>query len=142
LDVAPWLTVAKRELSLDVREIIGSGHNPRIVAYHATTSLSAADDETPWCSSFINFCMEESGIKGTDSALARSWTAWGRGLADPLAGCVAVLSCPARGAGAGHVGLFMGEKDDKIHLLGGNQGNRVSIAPFEQARVIAYRWPD
>ncbi|HLF96154.1 MAG TPA: TIGR02594 family protein [Methylococcaceae bacterium] len=141
-DMAPWLTAAKRELSLDVGEIAGSDHNPRIVAYHATTSLSATDDETPWCSSFINFCMEEAGVHGTGSALARSWTGWGRSLSDPLSGCVVVLNSLTRGPEAGHVGFYMGEKNGKVHLLGGNQGNRVSIAPFEKTRVIAYRWPD
>jgi len=34
-------------------------------------------------------------------------------------------------------------QDDKGRLLvlGGNQGNAVSIAPFDRSRVSGYRWP-
>jgi len=142
VDSAPWLRVAKRELSLDVKEIKGSNDNPRIIAYHATTSLSANDDETPWCSSFVNFCMEEAGIRGSDSAAARSWENWGKKLDKPNIGCVVVLERPAGGPNAGHVGFYVGEKDNEIHLLGGNQGNKVCIAPFKNTRVITYRKPD
>ncbi len=139
VDDIPWLTVAKRELSLDVKEIKGAQDNPRIVAYHATTSLSADDDETPWCSSFVNFCMKEVGIKGTDSAAARSWAKWkwGKELKQPVIGCVVVLTRP----GGGHVGFYLGEKDGEIQLLAGNQGNKVSIAPVKKSRVISYQWP-
>ena len=44
--------------------------------------------------------------------------------------------------GGGHVGFVVGE-DDKgnILLLGGNQGNRVSIASFPKTRITAYVWP-
>ena len=141
IDNAPWLAVAKKELSLDVKEIKGSNNNPRIVAYHSTTSLSANDDETPWCSSFVNFCMKESGLDGTNSAEARSWENWGKELDNPIPGCVVVLDRPAGGVHAGHVGFYLIEKDNKVHLLGGNQGNKVCIVPFEKNRIIAYRWP-
>jgi len=141
VDGTPWLTVAKRELSLDVKEIKGDQDNPRIVAYHNTTNLSANDDETPWCSSFVNFCMKEGGIDGTHSALARSWEKWGKRLNQPTTGCVVVLERPAGGANAGHVGFYLGEQNNEIHLLGGNQGDKVCIAPFKKNRVIAYRWP-
>jgi hypothetical protein len=26
-------------------------------------------------------------------------------------------------------------------VLGGNQGNAVTVAPFDRARVLGYRWP-
>jgi uncharacterized protein (TIGR02594 family) len=141
IDSTPWLTVAKRELSLDVEEIKGSQDNPRIVAYHDTTTLSANDDETPWCSSFVNFCMKEAGINGTHSALARSWEKWGKKLDQPATGCVVVLERPAGGANAGHVGFYLAEQGSEIQLLGGNQGDKVCIKPFKKNRVIAYRWP-
>ena len=35
------------------------------------------DDETAWCSSFVNWVMEKSGNTGTDSALALSWKNYG-----------------------------------------------------------------
>lgn len=138
---SPWLAVAKKELALDVKEIQGVDNNSRIVAYHATTSLSANDDETPWCSSFVNFCMEEAGVQGTGSATARSWENWGKKLDNPILGCVIVLERPAGGTNAGHVGFYLNEQNNKFFLLGGNQGDKVCIVPFEKSRIIAYRWP-
>ncbi len=66
-----------------VEELPGAAHNPRILEYHRTTTLghgAASKDETPWCSSFVNFCMVMSGFRGTNSASARSWLKWGSGL--------------------------------------------------------------
>ncbi|HEX5760734.1 MAG TPA: TIGR02594 family protein [Thermoanaerobaculia bacterium] len=69
----------------------GLADNPRIVEYHRTTSLRATDDEVPWCSAFVNWCMREAGLRGTGSAAARSWLTWGSRLATPRRGCVTVL---------------------------------------------------
>lgn len=65
-----WMRIARGELGQ--REIAGAAHNPRIVAYHQTTSLRASNDETPWCASFVNWAMEKAGHKGTGSAAAIS----------------------------------------------------------------------
>ena len=45
--------------------------------------------------------------------------------------------------GVGWLLGFVAGVDDsgRLMVLGGNQGNRVSIAPFDKARVIGYRWP-
>ena len=67
----PWIDIAKGEMHQ--AEIPGPMANPRIVEYHATTSLKATFDEVPWCSAFVNWVMEQAGIKGTGSAKARSW---------------------------------------------------------------------
>jgi hypothetical protein len=29
----------------------------------------------------------------------------------------------------------------RLMVLGGNQGNAVTVAPFDRARVLGYRWP-
>ena len=62
----PWLAFAAKELDSDVVEIGGRGHNPRILEYHASTSLSANRDETPWCSSFVNWCFAQAETRGTN----------------------------------------------------------------------------
>ncbi|HMG50980.1 MAG TPA: glycoside hydrolase domain-containing protein, partial [Inquilinus sp.] len=64
------IDVARAELALNVQEIPGAQNNPRIVMYHATTSGGAAPDETAWCSSFVNYCVEQTGLRGTDSKWA------------------------------------------------------------------------
>jgi uncharacterized protein (TIGR02594 family) len=84
-------------------EISGPEDNPRIVAYHQTTTLGADENETPWCSSFVNWYVEQGGLQGTRSALARSWLDSGKPLTTPRRGYIVVLS---RGSNAqqNHVG--------------------------------------
>ncbi len=138
-DVA-WFEIAKQEEENDIREISGGEHNPRIIEYHQTTSLKATDDETPWCSSFVNWCMEKAGYSGTGSAAARSWLKWGEQLDAPRTGCLVVLK-RGKNPTQGHVGFYWADKSPRILLLGGNQGNEVSISSYSKADVIDYRWP-
>lgn len=133
-----WLRLARRELGIS--EIAGPEHNPRILEYHDHTSLDAERDEVHWCSSFVNFCIQQAGLTGTRSAMARSWLKWGRPIDEPRPGCVVVLR---RGKPpSGHVGFFIKEENNRLFLLGGNQGDRVCIVSFPRWDVIGYRWPD
>lgn len=64
----PWFEIAHNELG--VKEVTGSGDNPRIVAYHRSTTLdahSASNDETPWCSSLMNCYVVPRREINTDS---------------------------------------------------------------------------
>jgi uncharacterized protein (TIGR02594 family) len=118
-------------------EVPGAGANQQIIAYHARTSLSAKSDETPWCASFVSWALEMADMISAHSARAMDYAGWGRELRQPAIGCIVVL----RRVGGGHVGFWMGERDGKVLVLGGNQGNRVSIAPYKLDDVVAYRWP-
>jgi len=127
---APWMDVAKKEIG--VMEISGPGNNSRITEYHSTTKLNAKNDETAWCSSFANWTLNQSGIKGTDSAAASSWLIWqgGTQLDKPAYGSIAVVGNPVT-----HVGFVAGQSDrGGIILLGGNQGpegsGSVNYSPF------------
>lgn len=136
-NAARWMAIAEQELARGVVEVGGAAHNQRILEYHATTTLGAREDEVPWCSSFANFCVTEAGFTGTNSALARSWESWGKSAPALAPGVIVVLS---RGdPPKGHVGFFVGMDGDRVRLLGGNQGNRVSIASYDANRVIARR---
>lgn len=136
----PWYQIAVREMSTGIDEIPGhDAHNPRIVEYHQATSLKATDDETPWCSSFINWCMMKAGGTRTDSAMARSWLNWGKKLDEPRKGCVVIFSRPPNPA-SGHVALFEEIRGNRIHVLGGNQSNQVNISSYPAERLLSYRW--
>lgn len=140
-DVPDWL--ARARTFIGTREIPGDDHNPLILEWLGTTSLGrwgASRDETAWCSAFVNAMMLAEGIEGSGSAMARSWLGWGVELEDPRPGCVVVLR---RGAPpAGHVGILERADGESVHLLGGNQGNEVSVRAYPRSRVIGYRWPD
>lgn len=138
----PWMLIARAEIG--TKELPGKADNPRIVEYLATTRLPDAmhHDETPWCSAFCNWVFEQLKFNRTRSASARSWLSWGVTIERPTIGCVVVLSRPSAGHGSGHVGFYAGEADESgLLVLGGNQGNQVSIKRYPKARVLGYRTP-
>jgi uncharacterized protein (TIGR02594 family) len=135
----PWMPIALGEQG--VKESPGTGDNPRVVEYLKSTNLGTphnANDETPWCSAFVNWCIERAGYEGTDSAWARAWLNWGKPVAMPKRGCIVVLS---RGASSGHVGFYIGERGDSIKVLSGNQRDAVNISAYPKVRVLGYRLP-
>lgn len=138
-DLPQWYTIALDELGTS--EIYGKKNNPRILEYHKATTLKAEDDETSWCSSFVSWCLEKSGVKSTKSAAARSYLSWGKELEYPVEGCIVVLK-RGNSSWQGHVGFFVREDRDTVSLLGGNQGDAVSIAKFSKSKLLGYRWPD
>ncbi len=131
---AAWMKVARAEMGVTEDP---QGSNPRIEAYHASTEGGAADDAVAWCASFVNFCVEAAGVRGTRSKAARAWLDWGVDAGDFVPGCIVVLK---RGSPPkGHVGFFAGFESGRIKLLGGNQGNQVAVASFDVDRVLARR---
>lgn len=134
---APWLSIAYGELGQ--REIAGDKDNPRIVEYHKATTLKASDDETPWCSSFVCWCLERAGYRHTKSARARDFIDHEsmERLQAPRLGCIVVMTRK----GGGHVGFLVDDKPNVCNLIGGNQGDAVSIRDYPANRVIGYFWP-
>lgn len=135
-DPPPWLIVAERELG--VHEIAGPKNNQRIIEYHRHTSLKASADEVPWCSAFANFCMNQAGIKGTNSAAAISWATWGRKLIKFKYGCVCVFSR----TGGNHVtfGVWEDPGSGDLYCLGGNQSDSVCVSRQARSRLLGFRW--
>src|SRR5690606_28825608 len=124
------------------REVRGGADNPRIAAYFRDAGETTRHkDEVPWCAAFVGACLERAGISGSRSLMARSCLRWGAPLDDGRIGAVAVLS---RGAdpSAGHVGFLLGETASHVCLLGGNQGDAVTVAAFPKSRLLGLRWPE
>lgn len=142
----PWLAYAKREMDTGVEEVAGSGDNPRIVEYHASTTVPDTSDETPWCSSFVNWCMVQAGIRGTRSARARDWLTWTHGITIEKArrGAVAVFRRPsgATTGTKGHVGFVWDSSGRHLNVLGGNQSDQVSIKGYPKDDLLGLRWPE
>ena len=136
---APWLALARAEIG--VRTFPPGHSNPRITAYHAGTNIAGYDDKASWCSSFVNWVLAQHGLGGTGSALARSWLTWGEPLAVPVPGCVAVLWRDDPASWRGHVGFWLREDADHVHLLGGNQLDEVREHFYPRSCVLGYRWP-
>jgi uncharacterized protein (TIGR02594 family) len=139
---APWMAVALQEKGQ--REFAGRlRNNPRILQYHATTTLAASTDETPWCSAFVKWCLLQVGIAGTKSAAARSWVDWGKASA-AVPGAITVLHDHRAPRASGyHVGILVQDTGFHYFLLGGNQHDEVRVSKYPKSswRVVAHRWP-
>jgi uncharacterized protein (TIGR02594 family) len=141
----PWMVIAKREIGVAETE----PDNPRILEYLATTTnLSRSQmeqDETDWCSAFVNWCMTEAGYVGTNHALARTWERWNGGVKnnEPSYGCIVVFRRLIDGVdkGKGHVGFFETMEGNQICLLGGNQSDGVNIKPRSMDDLLGYVHP-
>jgi uncharacterized protein (TIGR02594 family) len=98
------------------------------------TGMSAA-----WCARFMNMVLEKSGRRGTGSNMARSFAGYGRRVAGPQVGAIAVM---ARGRGGGHVGIVSGiDKSGNPVIISGNHNRRVGEAVYPRGRIYAYVMP-
>lgn len=135
-----WLAVARSLLG--TREIPGPQHSGFISKGWARLGAGwFNDDETPWCGFFVAHCIDAAGLpypgKGM-FARAKAWLDWGK-PSQPVLGAIVVYSRK----GGGHVGFLAGESATHYYVLGGNQDNCVSIAPFNKTTrpPEGFRWP-
>lgn len=141
-----WIEQARKYLG--VAEVNGPHHNPHILKWWDAIGAPFDDDETPWCGAFVGGVLAEVGIKPVaGGASAKAWLKLGkpgnvgRMLDRPAVGCVVVYDRPPNPA-SGHVGFLLGvDQHGNQMILGGNQGDKVSIKPFSTKRVAGYRWP-
>jgi uncharacterized protein (TIGR02594 family) len=140
MDQPAWLAAAWAEFG--VRETPGADDTAEILRYFREAGDTSAESEaTPWCAAFAGAMLKRGGHAGTGSLLARSYLDWGIALDAPRLGAVTVLS-PGDDPNAGHVGFLLSESGGKIYLLGGNQGDAVTVAGFDKARLLGLRWPN
>jgi uncharacterized protein (TIGR02594 family) len=132
-----WLLEAYHHIGM--AEVPGPPTHPTITTWLRRLKAWWADDETPWCGVFVAACIDQAGLPLPRLWMrAKAWADWGVRLAQPVPGCIVVFARQ----GGGHVGFVVGRtKAGLLMVLGGNQGDKVSIAPFELSRVLAYVWP-
>jgi uncharacterized protein (TIGR02594 family) len=137
-----WLKLARADLGL--KEKAGAAANPDIMrAWEYCDYDPPAGDETAWCSAKACEWLERAGLPSTRAPNARSWLKWGHELKTPKPGCVAVFWRGSPSSWEGHVGLYLGagKKPGTVKVLGGNQGNAVSIADYPETQLLGFRWP-
>lgn len=133
--------IARRQLEEKWHEVSGPKSNPKILevykAVDGLDNMELNDDEIPWCSCFVNWCVQQAGGKGTRSAMARSWLNWGE-KSDGQVGDIVVLK---RGTSnvQGHVGFVVKKGLLSVDVIGGNQSNNVTVQSFSRTKVLGYR---
>lgn len=135
-----WLTIARKDLG--VTEMKGSRHHPRVVEMFKEAGFSGIkDDETPWCAAAIGSWLRRANLKPSNSLAARSYDTWGERLEAPALGAIGVKRRTGAPAWQGHVGFVVAANATTVWMIGGNQSDRVSIAPFSRWQFTAFRWP-
>lgn len=122
-----------------VKEIAGEKHNSEIVNFSKEAGFNAVkDDETAWCSAFMNWVAFKAGMERSKRLDARSWLQVGTPTMFPELGDVVIFK---RGDSdwQGHVGLFINQVGDVVNVLGGNQSNMVNISSFKSSDLLGYR---
>jgi uncharacterized protein (TIGR02594 family) len=136
----PWYEEANRHLGL--RETAGAGTSSAIAAWLKRLKASWADDETPWCGTFVGWCIA-STLPGealpANPFAARNWLKFGIPC-KPRRGAILVFSRPGQ-AWSGHVGFYAAEDREAFHVLGGNQSDAVTITRIRRDRILGARWP-
>ena len=138
-----WVQVARRYIG--VAEIPGKDSNPLLVKWWLKggaavwNTLGRDDSRAPWCGTYVGECLDEVGLPRPQNWYrARVWLDYGTRIPAPVYGCIVVYERK----GGGHVGFAVGrDEHGNILTLGGNQGDMVSIRPFDPARVLGYVWP-
>jgi len=133
---APKLLIEALRL-YGTQEVVGEKNNPDILAWARECNVKGYKaDSIPWCGLFMAIIAYRAGKYIPDSPLwARSWAQWGTESPAAQLGDVLVFE---RGSG-GHVGLYVGEDSECYHVLGGNQGDAVSIKRIKKSRCLAVR---
>jgi uncharacterized protein (TIGR02594 family) len=120
-------------------------HNPRILEYHAATTLHSAaalTDEAAYCGSFMAWVWKKVGLEPPEKAFrARSWLKAGVATEFPELGDVCVVKRIKRGSdkrtgsrGGWHVGQWVNRTRGGIILLSANVGDRVGVDFFSSRR--------
>jgi uncharacterized protein (TIGR02594 family) len=103
-----------------------------------------------WCAAFINAVLKEMDIPGSDTVsewplTARSFLRWGIRVREPSIGDIVIFP-RGKESWQGHVGFYYGTEYRNgrkfYQILGGNQGNAVTIELFPARSAISIRrWP-
>jgi len=129
-----WLTYARKDIGQ--RETLGPNDSPWLRTILKGYGWLIGQ---PWCGGAVRHWFLQVGIQPPQHWYrAKAWLDWGVDCAAPVVGAVVIFDRK----GGGHVGLVVGiDARGRIMVIGGNQGDKVSVAPFDTARVLGYRLP-
>jgi uncharacterized protein (TIGR02594 family) len=126
---------------LGTREAAGPENNPLILQMYASVGADWVEhDSVAWCAAFVGHCLERAGIRSTRKLTARSYLSFGEAvdLKDAREGDIVVFK-RGNSSWQGHVAFYIADAGGRISVLGGNQGNAVTIAKYPKAALLGVR---
>jgi uncharacterized protein (TIGR02594 family) len=124
-----------------VTELVGSANNPVILGWAKDLGLGKVytSDSIPWCGLYVAIVMHRANRPVVKDPLwALNWNNFGVKVDVPMLGDILTFT---RKSG-GHVGICVGTDNNAYHVLGGNQGNKVSIVRIAKSRLSQARRPE
>lgn len=135
--VAPaWYVSAAKDIGFKE-----SGVNQGIEKFIAAAHAGKLGD--PWCAIFVNAKLEENGVHGSLSAMARSFEGHPNfvRLPQPALGCIVTMWRGTKASGQGHVFLYDGENAKGVRGIGANESDMVKRSFHDRTRIIGFYWP-
>lgn len=121
-----------------------TGSNPKIAACFAAGGIKATNDRaTPWCAGFMSRMLLDAGIESLRSLSSQAYRKYGSeiGVTDWSRVRKNDIIVISYGGGSGHVGFYRGydQAKGKVMLLGGNQSDNVTLAPFGTGKIASIK---
>lgn len=136
-DPIPWTAEAGKVMRL--HEVYDNG----LLKEWLSSDGHALGDpaKLPWCGDFVETAIRLSLPHEwipQNPYWALNWRKFGVPT-KPTYGAIASI----KRKGGGHVGFIIGQDDKRYYMMGGNQSNRVSVAPVDKSRFEpeSFRWP-
>lgn len=120
----------------------GAGNNPSIMAWAKATGQDRIyrNDATAWCGLWAAYVVLQAGWDLPINPLAaRNWLKWGVPQKTAGLGDLLVFWRGSPKGYQGHVGMYVGEDGDAFYVIGGNQGDAVSIKRIAKSRLLGIR---
>lgn len=135
----PWMIEAKKVIGLHEKR-----DHAALAKWLKSDGKTLGDpSKLPWCGDFVDTAIElalpdepRPGPLGENPYWALNWLHFGKACL-PAYGAIVAFERP----GGGHVGFLFGQDKTRFFVLGGNQGDTVSVTPIDRGRARGYRWP-
>lgn len=145
--IGPLPRMIENALTLfGIKEVKGTANNPAIMKMAKEVGVDDIykNDDVSWCALFQFYICKISNkpliqANGDKYNLlrAKTFASWGNPVVsgEEMLGDILVFKRP----GGFHVGMYIGESNKSFFVLGGNQGNQVSITEILKTRLVACR---
>jgi uncharacterized protein (TIGR02594 family) len=141
-----WMQWAMREATDGIEEEPAKDNRGPVIQRYIDLAKTGAQGD-PYCAIFVNAALEQAGVRGTRSAMARSFETSQHfvKLDGPCPGCVATFWRGSRKSGKGHTGFYDSENDDHVFILGANQDDDCNVSGFPRNGktfgLVGYYYP-
>jgi uncharacterized protein (TIGR02594 family) len=141
-----WMQWAMREATDGIEEEPNKDNRGPVIQRYIDLAKTGSQGD-PYCAIFVNAALEQAGIRGTRSAMARSYETSQHfvKLDGPCPGCIVTFWRKSRSSGSGHVGFYDSENDGHVFVLGANQNDDCNVSGFPKKGqtfgLVGYYWP-